>query len=134
MSKVPSNNRLIYLLPFLGWLVLTAFLSLLPTAALPPDTIRASDKLLHVVAYGVMGYLLVWGYAGYKGAVVPAFSRLVCWLLTGSVGLLFEVLQGCMKMGRDFEFLDMVANAFGALLGTFTFYFYEKNLGYGAHS
>lgn len=83
--------------------------SLLPNNAGLP-TPRLSDKLNHVIGYGVLTALgvMAWRHR----------DRLIC------VGLIFvqsgmvEILQAAMRLGRTGGLDDMVANVIGIGLGT----------------
>jgi VanZ family protein len=93
------------------WLAIGAVLVLLTIAgslapSLPDTTFSLNDKLLHLFVYGVLG--------SWFGAIINAPGRVFSALL--ALGLSMELLQ-MLGGSRHAEYLDMVANACGALLG-----------------
>ena len=65
-------------------------------------------------------------------------SALFCWLLHAEVnikwyyivilfaicwGILMEVFQNLMHLGRSFEYFDILSNSIGALIGVFLYIF-----------
>lgn len=92
---------------FYAALAAVAVLSLAPAATLPDPGV--SDKLSHVVAYGVLCLL---GLAAYPGG--PARAWVVIGLL--GYGALMEGLQA-FSPGRNMEGADILANGAGVLAG-----------------
>lgn len=82
-----------------------AWSSLLPPDDLPPS-LGLSDKVLHLMGYGVLGVLAV-----LSGLRWP-------WAITAVVGfgLVMEVAQGLLGY-RSFEWADLGADAIGAVAG-----------------
>ncbi len=87
-------------------------LSLLPPKDLP-DLPIGNDKVSHFLAY----------FALMAGAV-QLFARRASWWLVALLLVLFgiamEQLQGGMKLGRQLDTLDVLANALGVLAGLAT--------------
>lgn len=83
-------------------------LSLLPSSDVPG--VRWSDKISHLIAYSGLAGAAIVGRRGLNAGQVI--------LLVIGYGLLLEAAQGLMPFGREASFLDAVANAAGALLGT----------------
>lgn len=104
-----SRHKLRRLWLSVGWLLvaLVTFFSLTPE---PPTIIRvtASDKVAHLVAYGV---LMLWFLQLY-----PVSRRPVIAILLAAMGILIEVLQG-FTTGRSTEYMDIAANTGGVMLG-----------------
>jgi VanZ family protein len=80
---------------------------------------RISDKMLHTAAYLILIFLL-W----YSGGIARKvnWKKPLAWLLILIIGvyaLLDEVIQG--MVGRNFDFMDMAADAIGGLLGLILF-------------
>lgn len=70
--------------------------------------INHADKYAHALAYCCLGL-----------AALPAFPRIwpvIIWVTLTMYGILIEVLQGAMGMGRKADILDALANSSGALL------------------
>lgn len=91
--------------------------SVLPGRRLPriPDwsTLFAPDKVAHFVAYGVFALLLSVFLAG-DSRRWPVARAIV---FAVAFGTLMEMLQAVSGTGREFDPVDMAANALGALLG-----------------
>ncbi len=86
---------------------------LMPGKDLPKVDAPFIDKWVHLVMFG--GFTFLWLLAG---SGIRA-SRLLTWLIVGiALGGLIEFLQGILpSLGRSCEFLDIVADGLGALLG-----------------
>jgi VanZ family protein len=86
-----------------GWLsVATAmFLSLTPVTGLP----EWNDKLEHVAGY----FLLTFWFCG----IYPRHRYWVVGLAMMGMGILVEILQGAMNLGRQADVRDLVADAIG---------------------
>lgn len=117
----PAANRyeltLRLLAPFL-WAAVILWLSLTPS---PPE-IRGAlgwDKLLHTGAYALLGLLVVQllNYAGLSVSKAFWSTLAVC---VGYGGLI-EFLQWLMQAGRTAEWLDLLADALGAVIGCVIF-------------
>ena len=96
------------------WAGALAYFSLTPEVAAPAG-VKLWDKFSHFAAYAVLALLLVrvvtcrW---------VPSLRWLaISWLLCSAYGLLLEILQWGMALGRCFEAGDLLANGLGALAG-----------------
>jgi VanZ family protein len=77
----------------------------------PPDSIAVtgpSDKVMHLVGYGVLGLL-----AALSRFPIP---QVLVWLAVSALGAVVEVLQSRTPQ-RSFEVLDICADALGAGLG-----------------
>ncbi len=101
----PKINFAFAILAFALAVIITVS-SLIP--AQPSLSINNMDKIVHVLAYAVLGV-----------AVLPAFPKIKpvnIWLGLSVFGLVIEVLQGLMPTGRSTDILDGIANASGALL------------------
>ena len=113
--------------PRLQWLALilyTALLtvtSLVPSGRLPtiPDwsDLFSPDKVAHFGAYAILAVLLSLRlYPRYAGRGILAAI-----LIAACIGALLEVLQGLTGLGRQADYVDMVANLLGATIGGLLF-------------
>ncbi len=100
--------------------------SLLPTEKLPAipnwSDLFSPDKIAHFGAYALFTLLLSF-------ELVPRFGGrglLYAVLLAAAFGALMELLQGAMGVGREADYVDMVANLLGALLGGLFFWLANK--------
>lgn len=91
------------------YLLIIAFLCLLPSDSSPPIGIR--DKVLHASAYGIGALLVMHGFLG---------RRFLLLLVVFVWGVLMEIGQRYVP-GRSFEYADMLANGVGIILGVGVF-------------
>jgi hypothetical protein len=114
-------------IPAILWGILLAFLSLMPG--------RQGDFFLfgipHIDKFAHFGMYAVWAffvyYAWHGNSTLSRQNIMWLTALTGTiVGILFEFGQDATRMGRNFEIMDMVANGFGALAGSYAGLF-QKN-------
>jgi VanZ family protein len=90
-----------------AWAATIAWLSLTPLQQLPLST-PFSDKIEHIAAYGLLGFLALLARKDRKAILL--------WLpLILLFGALIELLQPYVN--RHAELMDLVADGFGALVG-----------------
>lgn len=104
------------------WTIFILVASLLPKGAMNGSgllDIPHLDKFSHVVMYALFVFLwskLLSHKAGrVKGARIAFYVSIL-------LGLLMEVLQFSMDMGRHFDILDIIANIIGSIIGLTAFY------------
>lgn len=107
----------------LSWLVLVTAMSLLPASALPSTTaFKGMDKLIHAYMYGQFVILLVITFhKQHDFDQVKHAPRSIALAIATAYGLLMELLQHNLIPGRTFDFLDILANIGGGLLGLLAF-------------
>lgn len=112
--------------PAFGWTILILLLTLAPGKDIPSvsflDSIPDFDKVVHATLF--FGFVVVWGYAimKQKKAFHPRTLLLIT-LIAILSGIAIEFVQLWWKaIHRDFELLDMAADAVGALLGAWVTY------------
>jgi VanZ family protein len=111
------------------YLVLIALLSLLPTSNLPDiPYFSGEDKWIHFCMYSGLGFMACWSLDINRKRAASYFL-----LLVGVVmwGVLMEIMQRLMSMGRSLEVSDMLANFGGAVAGL-AIYMYLVRLSKGA--
>jgi VanZ family protein len=113
-STTPPTPVVYYLrlLALLAWVTVLALLSLSPSVRAPVG-LQLWDKLNHFIAYAVLAWLCLRMLGARQQ--VSARLKLVVWLLCMAYGLLLEVLQWLMALGRSWEAGDLLANGCGAL-------------------
>ncbi|MGC2520039.1 MAG: VanZ family protein [Burkholderiales bacterium] len=95
----------------LGWIMVLAIVigSLLPSKMLEPVLPDWNDKLIHIVAYGIVMF--------WFSMLDRALRRQALWALGFvAMGVAIEFAQRATGY-RDFEIADMVADAIGVALG-----------------
>ncbi|HEX6860853.1 MAG TPA: hypothetical protein VF138_11725 [Caulobacteraceae bacterium] len=82
-----------------------AWLSLIPRTELPKTGV--SDKWEHLVVYALLTLVGAWTYRSRAGlgAVLVGY------------GVVLEILQGVMGLGRQADVVDALANSLGVVIG-----------------
>lgn len=117
-SNATWEKALFYWAPVLGYAAAIYYFSSLPKPEeqLPAFVSDLSDKLLHVVEYGILGGL--W-YRAFRRAAGPtiAGSAVLLAVVAGSMyGMTDEVHQAFVPM-RTASLLDWIADTIGTVIG-----------------
>jgi VanZ family protein len=113
MLHHPHTRRL-FLVLALGWAALIYYLSDQPGVDIPPLFMH-QDKLMHLAAYGVLGFLAM-GACRAGGCRHRARHYWLTVLAVGLYGVLDELHQSFVP-GRQPDLLDALADVGGGLLG-----------------
>ncbi|MHC1777154.1 MAG: VanZ family protein [Lentimicrobium sp.] len=84
------------------------------------------DKLIHLFIFGVLAFLLLLGsYKQYRGA---KHRYIVVFPLTVTIitGVVTELLQAGLPIGRNANIYDVIANFTGCFVGFFIFSFFRN--------
>ncbi len=96
----------------LGWAVLIISLLLISTismmSVMAPPSGNNLDKLLHIGAYGVLTFGMVFA--------LPKRSLAAIFAATFIYGVIIELMQGAFGEGRTASVADALANGLGALI------------------
>ena len=99
------------------WTIIIIVFSLLPKNTLEPEGIKlfkGADKVLHFLMYALL--MFFWVYAAME---IPRERRnrfLYSGLAFGIIlGIVMEILQKYMNLGRSFDAFDIMANIAGTL-------------------
>jgi len=81
------------------------------------------DKLGHLIFYSIFSILVCWGAfkIGLLGQNSPFLKLLLPIAVVFIYGVMMEFLQLKFYEGRHLEFMDMAANALGAIIGSLIF-------------
>ena len=121
LFSIKPALRIVVVLAYLG---IIAALSLLPAYDLPAIPLFAgADKLVHLCMYTVLSFLVCWGARISPKSMRPLLLVLAMAFLWG---VLMEVLQRAMHLGRSFEYADIMANFAGAAAGLLVYRYLEK--------
>ena len=124
--QLQQNRFLWYHLPAIGWAVLIFVASSIPNASLPPIGIEYEDKWIHLLIYGVFGFLVA------RSFFIQAKSRWMWqyfWLFSIAIGVVYGITDEFHQRfvpGRYPEILDAVADAVGSILGVMIFLLISK--------
>ena len=111
--------------PALAWSLIILLLTGLPGNAFPeiPNFLEwlSPDKIVHLVIFGMLTFLILWGYrdkyaGNYKKRLV--YTAIIVTVL---YGILTEVLQYYVFIGRSGNYFDALANTLGAFIGWWVF-------------
>ena len=106
----------------ISWAILIGIVSLLPKSVLTHTKrlpFEHTDKMAHMVMYGILTVLMLRAYSGLSKIGVSKMTRIGVEL--GAYGLLLELLQKYTYAGRTFEISDIFANIGGVLVGMIIF-------------
>ena len=96
------------------YLTIVAFLSLLPPNDLPDIPLfPGADKIVHTCMYLGLAWLACWA----MHAEVKRKWYYIIILFSISWGVMMEIFQFLMHLGRSFEFYDIISNSIGTLIG-----------------
>jgi VanZ family protein len=125
---VPSSTlRRASLALTIAWAALIYYLSDQPGLDIP-SVFPLQDKLLHLLAYGVLGFLAL----GTQQPLASGYRVADYWKVTalaGLYGVLDEFHQSFVP-GRDADIYDVLADVSGALLGAGVLFFTVRKLGF----
>ena len=114
------TKKNIVFIPAFIWAGIIAFMSLLPSDDLPLNILVVSDKFIHASIYFGLTLLLVIALIyQYKTQIIESVlqrSYLVSAIWAFVFGLLIEVAQEKMNIGRFGDWKDIVANSFGIVI------------------
>lgn len=120
-NKLDYNKKnFIAFIPASIWAGIIAFMSLLPNDELPTDLLIVSDKIIHSLIYFGLTLLLVLAFI-YQTKIVDKTKVLLnSFFISASISLIFgiliEVAQEKMNIGRSGDWKDVVANLFGIVI------------------
>jgi len=109
-------------------MVVIFILSSIGQQDLPRFTEKISDKILHLLAFGIMGFLMVRSFKYSSNGFLNNYAAGLAFSFTSLYGILDELHQKLVP-GRYCSFTDWLADTTGALLFilVFLFYWYLKN-------
>ena len=105
-----------------GWTIILIAGTLLPKEVVSQSNwldIRHFDKVSHLFAFALLVYL--WSTTLIEKTTKIKAARIAFY---GSIflGVLLEILQWQLNVGRYFEILDIIANIIGSIVGLIAFY------------
>ena len=116
-----SSTQYKYYLPAIFWFVFILFATLSNVSTLEAlnwKNFFSYDKPIHMILFGTQAYLVVLGAHKNAFTISSKFNLLVC-LITALFGASIEYLQILLTTSRSFDYIDMLANAIGALIAYF---------------
>lgn len=113
--SIRQGLRITLSLIYLGFIV---FLSLLPSDDFPSVPLFfGADKIVHTSMYLGLALLVCWSM---HAEIKPVWYYLIM-LFSVGWGVMMELFQLLMDVGRAFEFNDIIGNSIGSLIGVFIY-------------
>jgi glycopeptide antibiotics resistance protein len=109
-----------------SWTLLMSTSCLLPASAFSAfsfSTIISIDKVVHLIIYA--GFFVLWALALDYHKKIDLYKLLA---VSIAFGIIIEILQVKMSLGRQYEFDDILANAVGSVLGLYLMPFIRRKL------
>lgn len=105
------------------------FLSQRPLADIDYSFFSGSDKIAHIIFMtGIMLILSIDYIRKKRHSVnknrIPLHVSLSFFLITSLYGIIIELLQHLMQVGRNFDIYDLVANIIGSSIGLIIIYIF----------
>ncbi len=114
------NSFIKYNVVSLLWALLILILCLLPGKDIPSLQIFEFDKLVHFLIYLLLALLMYYGWVKQKSYASLHRNTLVkILIITFIYGFAVEVIQELCTADRHFDIYDALANAAGAVAGSF---------------
>lgn len=127
MDNTPKKTNFLYYAPAIGWGILIAYFSLVPSKKLPNLLLDIKDVFLHFGIYAVLGLLFVAGNMQFKRQFVHTHFLFAVFIGAFLFGFAIEMIQGGYIEGRHFEWADLFFNTLGTLIiFPFTYFYANK--------
>jgi len=111
-------NKIIPFVPIVVWLIIVLVLSGYPGNQFPKVSVWQFDKLVHVIMYAIVSFLLFLPFNKQFINVKQRFKiRIIIILLSVFFGGFMEILQEYIFINRSGNWIDFTANGIGAILG-----------------
>jgi len=116
--------------PAFLWSVFILIICGIPGQRLPPLEFLKwlkPDKIVHLFVFGMLSYLLVKGYLQQESfPFLKLHPGWTAFLFSAFYGVIIEILQEYVFIDRTGDVRDAIANAIGASLGVWFFYYRKK--------
>lgn len=114
MAKVPTGLLSGITLALILWFTLAPH----PTGELEIPLFPGADKIIHAIMFGFLTFVVLVETMKYlKWRAVPLSGIGVVAFICAGIGVIVEILQRAMGLGRSFEILDILADSAGAMIG-----------------
>lgn len=114
----------------LSWAVLVLILCGIPGHDLPKLSFLQwlrPDKIVHLILFGVQSFLLIPAFQNNGNSEwLRKNNKAMAVACSIGYGILVEILQSTIFIGRTGDVRDAIANSIGAFLGLYIFNYYRK--------
>jgi VanZ family protein len=118
--------------PSLLWALFILVLCGLPGSAIPELTFLdwlKPDKIVHLVLFGVLSFLLIKGMTGNEfKSLWTSYPKPVSIILSSIYGVVIEFLQEYFFVGRHGDVYDAIADSVGAFMGLWFYNYWIKRI------
>lgn len=116
--------------PALVWALFILALCGLPGSAIPELTFLdwlKPDKIVHLVLFGVLSFLLIKGLTGLDfSSLWTQYPKTISIIFSSLYGVLVEILQEYFFEDRHGDVYDAIADALGAFIGLWFYNYWLK--------
>lgn len=117
--------------PVIVWAIGILILTGIPGSYIPTTTNFFDwvqpDKIVHFILFGGLSFLVLYAY---REQFIAGNNRLLISIIAISIGIVYglltEVLQYYVFVGRNGNYLDFMADVIGAIIGILAFYLYYR--------
>jgi len=114
-----STKKIIAFIPALTWVGIIVYMSLLPSDELPIDVLVVSDKIIHASIYFGLTFLFlsafIFNYNSFSNDVLKR-SFWMSFSISLIIGIMIEIAQEKMNIGRSGDWKDVIANITGSVI------------------
>jgi VanZ family protein len=115
-----NKRHITVFIPALIWAGIIAFMSLLSREKIPAEVSLISDKAIHAIIYLILTSLLTLAFIFVSKTYKKKNSFLVSYITSALIafvfGVMIEILQEKMQIGRSGDWKDALANLFGIVI------------------
>lgn len=120
--------------PAIVWAIIILVLTGAPGTYFPKDISfldwASPDKIVHFILFGGQSFLILYAF---RKQYFSGKHRFLITIVAVSIGIVFglltEILQSYVFVGRNGNYLDFLADVIGALMGFLAFYLlYNKKI------
>lgn len=120
LLRINQSVRIIIVILYVGCI---AALSLLPSQDFPQlPLFRGVDKVVHFMMYSIFSLLFSWA----MNTELNYFRLLLIIPVTIGWGILMEIMQLNMHLGRSFDLYDILANSMGVGSGVLIYVLFSR--------
>ena len=119
--------------PGMVWILVILFLTLIPGNYIPRKITFwewiGPDKILHIAIFGILSFMVIRGLKKqYRFPFLRYYSVSIAIIFGIILGLLTEVTQKFIFIGRNANMFDLIANGLGCFAGWGAFCIINGNL------
>lgn len=115
-----------YNLPTLLWATVILFLTLLPAASLPQVPaweLISFSTASHAAVFFLLAILMLRSFTNQNAfSYLHQNAGIATFIISVLFGVLIEILQSTMGLGRQGDIMDVVSNTIGTFLGIMVYY------------